>query len=152
MLGFYNQEPESQKNANKAALALYGVKEMEGLFSKLCMTKGIRKSDIKEAIFDFQHKKYKSCCMIIFSLIDSKLIRLQRDEDRNPKTKRRYSGKKAAEKLQKKYMMNKILNRSSFCCWFMKTFLCVFKRFLKAAMTLKINPLLSIVISLTTAC
>ncbi|MBE5968443.1 MAG: hypothetical protein E7255_16065 [Lachnospiraceae bacterium] len=34
-------------------------------------------------------------------MIDSKLIRLQRDEDRNPKTKRRYLGKRAADKLQK---------------------------------------------------
>lgn len=74
---------------------------MEGLFSRLCKTKGIKKSDLEEAIFDFRHKKYKSCSMITFSMIDSKLIRFQRDEDRNPKTMRRYSGKKAAEKLQK---------------------------------------------------
>jgi hypothetical protein len=100
-LSYYNQSPESQKSANKAALALCGAKEMEGLFSRLRRTKGIKKSDLEEAIFDFQHKKYKSCSMIIFSMIDSKLIRFQRDEDRNPRTKRRYSGKKAAEKLQK---------------------------------------------------
>jgi hypothetical protein len=100
-LSYYNQLPESQKSANKAALALCGAKEMEGLFSILRRAKGIKKSDLEEAIFDFQHKKYKSCSMIIFSMIDSKLIRFQRDEDRHPKTKRRYSGKIAAEKLQK---------------------------------------------------
>lgn len=95
-LSYYNKSPVSPKSANKAALALCGTKEMEGLFTRLRKTKGIKKSDIEEAIFDFQHKQYKSC-----SMIDSKLIRFQRDEDRNHKTKRRYSGKKAAEKLQK---------------------------------------------------
>lgn len=98
---YYNQLPESQKIADKAALALCGEKNMERLFSRLCKTKRIKKSDIEEAIFDFKQKKYKSCAMIIFSMIDSKLISSQRDEDRDPKTKRRYSGKKAAEKLQK---------------------------------------------------
>ncbi len=100
-LSYYSQSPESQKSANKAALALCRANDMEGLFSRLYKTKGIKKSDLEEAIFDFQHKKYKSCSMIICSMIDSKLIRIQRDEDRNPKTKRRYSGQKAAEKLQK---------------------------------------------------
>ncbi len=100
-LGYYNQTPKSQKDANKAALALCGAKEMEGFFSRLCKIKGIKKSDLEEAIFDFQNKKYKSCSMIIFSMIDSKLIRLQRDEDRNPITKKRYSGRTASLKLQK---------------------------------------------------
>ena len=97
-LSYFDQSPQNQKSADKAALALCNASKMEELFSIL-RSKSILKSDLEEAIFDFQHKKYKSCSMIIFSMIDSMLICLQRDEDRNPRTKMRYSGAIAAEKL-----------------------------------------------------
>lgn len=113
-LAFYNNAPNNRKDANKAALALCGAKEMKELFSKLRETKGIKKSDLEEAVLDFQNKQYKSCAMMVFSMIDAKLIRLQRNEDRNPNTKRRSSGKAAAEKLLKRIKEEKRIEQTVF--------------------------------------
>ena len=60
--------------------------------------KHIRKSDIEEAIDCFEGKHYKSCVMIIFSLIDARLIRSQIDSDRK-RNGQRPSGKTAAVNL-----------------------------------------------------
>ena len=77
----------------------------------------LKKSDLEEAIECFKGKKYKSCCLILFSMIDSKLIRLQDDSNRDNRGYRR-SGYKAAknlfDRIEAKYvtemMLSTILN------------------------------------------
>ena len=64
---------------------------------------GIKQSDLEEAIFCFENKKYKSCAMILFALLDSKLIRFQKDEDRSKRNNLRPSGQKAAKNIEKRY-------------------------------------------------
>ena len=74
---------------------------MEQLFAALLDLPHVKKSDVNEAIFAFRNRQYKSCALILFTLIDARLIRLQRDEDRKGRKKRRDSGKNAAENLFK---------------------------------------------------
>ena len=71
---------------------------MNVLFSDLRRMKFVKKADLDEAIFDYKNRKYKSCALILFGLIDARLIRLQRKEDRN-KSGKRASGASAARKL-----------------------------------------------------
>lgn len=79
---------------------------MKELFQEMYGISNLKKSDLEEAIECFNGKHYKSSCLILFSMIDSKLIRAQVDEDRNRKNGRRYSGKPAAEKLFKRIEKN----------------------------------------------
>lgn len=89
--------PATRKEANAKALFYCTDKHMESLFSELLETKGIKKTDLTEAIDNFRSKRYKSCACILFSLIDGILIRSMKKGE-----KRRPSGKGAAEILNDK--------------------------------------------------
>ena len=93
----YNTLPLDQKNANKVALGYCKEADMQELFILLHKVKGVKKLDLEEAIFDFQNKRYKSCALLLFSAIDAKLIRAQRNDDK--RRGRRASGKAAGECL-----------------------------------------------------
>lgn len=92
----FNDCPVDIKEANKLALSYCTDKDMEKLFNILREMKGVKKSDLEEAIFDFEHKKYKSCSLVLFGLIDAKLIRLQR-KDNSSRRKWRAVGHGAVE-------------------------------------------------------
>ena len=87
--------PASQSEANAKALSYCNSKHMEILFSDLLETHGLKRADLVEAIENFRSRRYKSCACILFSLIDGILIRSMK----KGKGKQRFSGKKAAEKL-----------------------------------------------------
>lgn len=91
--------PTGIQEAAKEAGEFCRSADMERLFSKLSKMKHVRKTDLKEAIFDYKNRQYKSCAFILFGLIDARLIRLQRDEDRNKRNGRRSSGASAAKNL-----------------------------------------------------
>ena len=97
-VNFFNTPPLDQKDASAKALKYCRDNDMESLFAALRKIPYVKTTDIEEAIFSFRNKRYKSCVMILFSLIDARLIRLQRDEDRDHK-KRRKSGYHAAKIL-----------------------------------------------------
>lgn len=102
--GFFDVPPTDRKTANKEALKFCTKQDMAKLFDELRQMEGVKLSDLEEAIFDFEQRKYKSCIMIIYSLIDAKLIRLQRKEDRTGKKnsrgeKMRSTGAKAGENV-----------------------------------------------------
>lgn len=99
-LSFYFNPPIDIKEANRKALKYCRNKDMEELFEKMKSLSKIKQSDLDEAIFCFKNKKYKSCAMILFALMDSKLIRLQKEEDN--KRKYRPSGKQAANNIKKR--------------------------------------------------
>ena len=90
------QEPTDLKSANAIASKYCTQKHMQALFDKTVEKKGVRKSDFKEAVDDYNDKRYKSCACIMFSLIDAKLIRMQ-DRQTN-----RAVGKGAVDKTRQK--------------------------------------------------
>lgn len=75
-IGCFNNCPLSLMEADKIALQYCRKTDMQMLFSELediC----IRKRDIREAIYCYNARQYKACALILFSIIDSRLIRLQ---------------------------------------------------------------------------
>ena len=92
----FSTPPVDAKSANKIIGSYTTKTEMNELFCDLLDMKRIKKSDIKEAIECFNDKHYKACAMILFSMMDARLIRLQGSAKKN---KSRDTGKKAVEKL-----------------------------------------------------
>lgn len=95
----YDRMPPPLK-ADADKLALGYCRETEQLFNSLRESCGVKKSDLEEAIADFDGKRYKSCAMLLFSLIDAKLIRFQGRSNPSAKSRRKV-GKGAVELLQK---------------------------------------------------
>ena len=76
-IGCFNYCPKTLVEADKVAMRYCSNADMQKLFSVLeevCT----RKKDIREAISCYNARQYKACALIIFSIIDSRLIRLQR--------------------------------------------------------------------------
>lgn len=72
--------PANIAEADKIALRFCNMENMHAVFSlleDLC----IRKRDLKEAIECYNHRHYKACALILFSIIDSRIIRLQNKKD-----------------------------------------------------------------------
>lgn len=63
-------------------------------------------NDIEEAIADYREKRYKSCAMLLFSMIDCELISFQKDEDRDRRS-RRPSGSIASANISKRISKNR---------------------------------------------
>ena len=85
---------------------------MEEFWKAFDSVEKVKKSDFEEAIKDFDNHCYKSCAMMLYSLIDGRLIRLQggpKAQKENPDTKKskrkpvRYSGASAVNKINSKY-------------------------------------------------
>lgn len=70
--------PESKAEADKAAIKLCSPKQMERIFVVIKERPRTKKDDFEEAVFDFHQKKYKSCALVLLTLIDAQLIRLQK--------------------------------------------------------------------------
>lgn len=75
----FNSPPIDKKDADSKALKC--LKEPELLFQEICSHNRVKKSDLTEAVNDFNDKRYKSCALILLSLIDAQLIRFQRMEE-----------------------------------------------------------------------
>ena len=76
-IGCFNDCPKTLNEADKIALQYCRRAEMQMLFSEIeeiCK----RKKDIREAISCYNAHQYKACALILFSIIDSRLIRQQR--------------------------------------------------------------------------
>lgn len=111
---YFNTAPTSSKEANEKALSCFRTKkQMEEFWKAFDSVEKIKRSDFEEAIKDFDNRCYKSCAMMLYSLIDGRLIRLQggpKTEKENlesaKKTKRkpaRYSGAAAVNRINNKY-------------------------------------------------
>lgn len=92
---FYNGFPGDEKSINNKAMKYCTNEAMDELFGKMRNQK-IKKSDLESAIFCFKNRQYKACTLLLFGLIDSKLIRLQ------PKETYRSTGLGATSKLKGK--------------------------------------------------
>lgn len=74
----FSSMPANKKDADIMALKQCPNKIMEQIFEVLLENKRTKKTDFREAVFDYRHKQYKSCAFILFALIDAILIRLQK--------------------------------------------------------------------------
>ena len=96
-------EPRSIKDANRIASKYCSKEYMEKIFEETLNFRSVRKSDYSEAIDDYNDRRYKSCACILFSLIDAKLIRMQKDKKQG-KLEHRDVGKAAVEKSKRKIL------------------------------------------------
>lgn len=97
-INIFNEEPKDAVEGYQRLRPYLEKENIEELFEKLRSFEKVKKADIEEAISCYQAKQYKACTLIVFSMIDSKLIRAQRKEDRN-KRDRRPVGRRAAKNL-----------------------------------------------------
>ncbi len=137
---FLDRPPTGRKDANAKALAYCKNSDMEELFSALLDLPHVKKSDVNEAMFAFRNRQYKSCALILFTLIDARLIRLQRNEDRRKKDNYREVGKGAAKGYLSVSKKSKIYIKRHLCSFHMKIFSTAFWQFLQMAKILKFNP------------
>lgn len=77
----FNTHPNSQIEADEIALKYCQDNDIQQLFT-LLLENCPRKKDIKEAIDCYNEKHYKACAMILFSIIDSRVIRLQNKKEK----------------------------------------------------------------------
>ena len=106
----FNSAPSDKKDADIIALKACSKKEMEKLFGIIMRTKRVKKTDFEEAVFDYKHRQYKSCALVLFSLVDATLIRLQKKSDLNGKGRK--VGLKAVKKVQRR--IEKDVNKELF--------------------------------------
>ena len=76
-ISFFNNCPATLIEADQLALKYCKKTDMQMLFS-LLEDNCTRKRDIRESICCYNAHQYKACALILFSLIDSRLIRLQK--------------------------------------------------------------------------
>lgn len=76
----FNTCPKTLLEADELALKYCKKEDMQELFlllENLC----VRKRDLREAIECYNQHLYKACALILFSIIDSRIIRLQNKKD-----------------------------------------------------------------------
>ena len=110
----FNEAPSDIKDSNERIKTWCTKADMETLFEGFLYVKGANKRDLEEAMNLYRTRQYKSCAMLLFSLLDAKLIRMQRKEDRDPKSKRRSSGASAIRKIKKRVEAEQDINKKFF--------------------------------------
>lgn len=97
----YDKAPDDKKTADRYAMKYCTPKYMQMIFEEIKNSCRVKEKDFFEAVFTFENAKYKSCALLIFSLIDAQLIRLQK---RNANKK---VGNKAVTEVKKR-VINKL--------------------------------------------
>lgn len=88
--------PDTAEEANKLAIQYCSNEEIEKLFTSM-EKQNLNKSDLQSAIFCYRNKQYKACALLMCSIIDSKLIRLSKEDNRPV-------GERAVKKLKAKFV------------------------------------------------
>lgn len=94
----FNSDPASIDDAHKVAMKFCSTKDMEELFAQL-RTQRIKQTDVESAIFCYEQRQYKACALLLFGLLDAKLIRKQPKKEGG----KRPSGGRAVKKLKDKF-------------------------------------------------
>ncbi len=120
----FNCCPETLQEADRFALKYCKKSDMQRLFTELeevCA----RKRDVREAVFCYNQRQYKACALILFSIIDSRFIRMQNKDDENYAV-----GVKAIVKY-KKIVKQKISDSENLFLWlsYVNLFSCLFSFF-----------------------
>lgn len=125
-LTIFENAPTDIKDANNKIKIWCKKEDVEILFEFLHSAEGVNKTDLEEAISLYYSQQYKPCAMLLFSLIDAKLIRMQRKEDRDIKTKRRNSGAKAIKKIKQRIELEQDINETFYLLLlFVNLFACI---------------------------
>lgn len=111
-ISVFLHEPKDIKEANKIAGKYCTKQYMQSVIDELGNMKGVKKSDLEEAVANYRDKRYKSCAYILFSLIDSKLIRMQSKKQQG-KLVNRTVGLRAINK-SKEQMLDSDIERTVF--------------------------------------
>lgn len=93
----FDELPASIEAANATMTPLCSKHEMEQLFEEL-RGQRIKKEDLDAAILCYNNRQYKACALILFGIIDAKLIRKQKRSE-----KWRPSGSAAAKRLREQF-------------------------------------------------
>lgn len=93
----FDELPASLETANAIVTPLCSKHEMEQLFEEL-RGQRIKKEDLDAAILCYNNRQYKACALILFGIIDAKLIRKQKRGE-----KWRPSGSTAAKRLREQF-------------------------------------------------
>lgn len=93
----FDDLPASIEAANATMTPLCSKHEMEQLFEEL-RGQRIKKEDLDAAILCYNNRQYKACALILFGIIDAKLIRKQKRGE-----KWRPSGSVAAKRLREQF-------------------------------------------------
>lgn len=94
----FNSDPTSIDDAHKMAMKFCSTKDMEELFAQL-RTQKIKQADLESAIFCYKNQQYKACALLLFGLLDAKLIRKQPKREGG----KRPSGNRAVKKIKDKF-------------------------------------------------
>ena len=119
----FDSVPQDSKEAYNLIRPYVRASDMNALFDELKKLKNIRISDLEIAISCYNSKLYKPCAMVLFSMIDSRLIRFQTDEDRNSKGKRPTGGTAAVnflkrmkkERIKERMLITLLFHYNIFC-------------------------------------
>lgn len=90
----FKEFPDDDTTAHKTAMSFCDEEAMDYIFSELA-DKKIKKKDLESAIFCYNNRQYKACSLLLFGIIDSKLIKAQ------PKETNRKVGYKATRVFEK---------------------------------------------------
>lgn len=96
-LKFYYTPPQNIADANKRIKPYLSQPEINELFDGL-YSKKLRKPDLDSTIYCYQHRQYKPCALMLFGMIDAKLIRKQATIGNY-----RPVGEKATKKLKEQF-------------------------------------------------
>ena len=102
--------PTNKKESDEVMIQYCNDNQMQIIFEETINLPGVKKSDYKEAISDYENQNYKSCALLLFSLIESKLIRMQKRSELNTKRQRREVGTRAAKILFDKEIKRIVAN------------------------------------------
>lgn len=98
---FYDTPPTSPSDANTKVRPLCSAKNTKTLFNDLRNQK-IKKDDLESAIYCYNTRQYKACSLLLFGLIDAKLIKMQPKKEKE----RRAVGRGAVNWAKKQFDMN----------------------------------------------
>lgn len=100
---FYFKSPLSADDANAKVKPFCSPQHIQRLFSDL-RKRRINKRNLESAIYCYDHKQYTACALLLFSMLDSIMIRKQ------PKgAKRRPVGGSAVKELKKQEEQNETM-------------------------------------------
>ncbi len=119
--------PVDKKDADKKALKCLNKPEI--LFQEISSQKRVKQKDFTEAVEDFNEKRYKSCALLLFSLIDAQLIRFQRKAE--TQGRRRGVGLTAVSKAKERIGVDSHNDWFYLAMFFANLFGCLEKHFEK---------------------
>lgn len=122
-----DQSPKSVEDANRIARGYLNNDGIVKLFEELNKVRSVRKTDLLEMKASFESRNYKSCVLIAFAMIDSKLIRAQGKKYENRKV-----GNEGIKRLQKR-LKEDAENTFLLCFSYVNLFQCLNKLFENSA-------------------